>query len=141
MNTEIFHPAFFGYNNLPDSIELENRKLIPVKALRLKYHGMSQSNGAFSVENIRTLCKILGIELHRPVRGLYCIEEHYLKFFDRLHQFFSKNVSSFLDHNVHSYDAKGNLIWSIYNWKTHTWNHQLKCDGNTIKSIFQEFVM
>ena len=134
----MFDTAFFGYSELPDSIELDDRKLIPVKALRLKYHGTSQSNGAFSVENIRTLCKILGIELHRPVRGLYCIEEHYLKFFERLYQFLSKNVSCYLNYNCFHYDSKGNLIRSIYYWKTDTVHRELKCDSNTIKSIFQE---
>ena len=34
MNNEVFDTAFFGYKNLPDSIELENRKLIPIKTLK-----------------------------------------------------------------------------------------------------------
>jgi len=41
MNTNVFDSSFFGYTNLPDSIELENRKLIPVKALKLKYEDHS----------------------------------------------------------------------------------------------------
>ncbi len=97
INNEIFYPAFFGYENLPNSIEVKGCKLIPVKSLCLKYHGTitnsSQSNGQFCVGNIRSLCNSLEIHLHRPVRGLYCIEERYLKFFDALYQFYIKEVS------------------------------------------------
>jgi hypothetical protein len=139
MNTEIFHPAFFGYENLPDLIELDNRKLIPIKAIRLKYQGKSQSKGAFCAENIRSLCNILGIELYRPVRGLYCIEEHYSKFFDYLHQFYSQHFS-FSHHNFHHYENNGDLIWSIYNWKTGNVRQEKKCDGKLIKTLFNNFI-
>ena len=72
MNTEVFDTAFFGYSNLPDSIELENRKLIPIKTLK------------GSAMFIRQICKIVGIQVYRPVKGLYCIEENDCRFFDYL---------------------------------------------------------
>jgi hypothetical protein len=139
MNSSIFHPAFFGYENLPDSIELDNHKLIPIKALRLKYQGKSQSKGAFCAENIRSLCNILSIELHRPVRGLYCIEEHYSKFFDYLYQFYSQHAGSFLHHNSYYYASNGDLIWYIHNWKTGAIREVKKCDGKLIKTLFRNF--
>lgn len=86
MNTEIFHSAFFGYENLPDSIELENRKLIPIKALKLRYEKNCMRSDHFGATCIRQICKIVGIQVHRPVKGLYCIEENDCKFFDYLHQ-------------------------------------------------------
>ena len=96
-DNEIFYSAFFGYKNLPGSIEVGNRKLIPVKSLCLKYHGTItnsyQSNREFCVSKIRRLCEFLEIQLHRPVKGLYCVEERYLKFFDALYQFYMKESS------------------------------------------------
>lgn len=86
MNTEIFDSSFFGYTNLPDSIELGNRKLVPIKVLKLKYEGNSMSGGVFAVCEIRHLCEYLNIQLYRPVKGLYCIEDSYVRFFDYLHQ-------------------------------------------------------
>lgn len=74
MNTEIFDTAFFGYSNLPDSIELEDRKLIPIKTLK------------GSAMFIRQICKFVGIQVYRPVKGLYCIEEQDCKFFDYLRE-------------------------------------------------------
>jgi hypothetical protein len=141
LNNEIFHLAFFGYKNLPNSIEIENRKLIPVKALRLKYQGASNSDGAFCVKNIRALCKFLEIQLHRPVRGLYCIEEHYLKFFDALYQFYMKEVSSYIDHPNHYYNYKGDLMWCIYNCRTGEIFHKKKCDGRVIKNMLREVMV
>ena len=136
-NNEIFHPAFFGYNNLPDSIEIENCKLIPIKTLRLKYHGTDKS-GVFCVENIRSLCKFLEIQLHRPVRGLYCIEERYLKFFNTLYQFYIKEVSSFIHHSNHYYNYNGDLMWCIYSWKTGKTLYEKKCDGEVIRNVFDK---
>jgi len=88
MNTAIFDSSFFGYQNLPDSIELNDNKLIPIKVLKLRYedHSMVSSCNLFSVSNIRSICAFLGIELHRPVKGLYCVEENYVRFFDYLYQ-------------------------------------------------------
>jgi len=137
LDNEIFHPAFFGYENLPNSIEIENRKLIPVKALRLKYQGTSNSDGAFCVKNIRALCKFLKIQLHRPVRGLYCIEERYQKFFNTLYQFYIKEVSSYdIHYSNHYYNYKGDLMWCMYNRRTGEILHEKKCDGRVIKNIF-----
>ena len=136
MNSEIFHPAFFGYQNLPDSIEFNDRKLIPIKALRLKYHGKSQSSGVFSVENIRSLCNLLGIELHRPVRGLYCIEDCYSNFFDRLYDFYTKQVNSFIHFSGYFYSKSGDLMWGIANWKTGKMTYEKKCDFDLIEKLF-----
>lgn len=88
MNSNIFDSSFFGYSNVPDSIEFNEHKLIPIKSLKLKYedHSMSSSCNLFSVSKIKTICSIIGIQLYRPVKGLYCIEESYTKFFDYLHQ-------------------------------------------------------
>ena len=96
-DNEIFYPAFFGYQNLPNSIEVGNRKLIPVKSLCLKYNGTITNgprNNNFSTGDIRMLCMKLEIQLHRPIRGLYCVEERYLKFFDALYQLHIKKVES-----------------------------------------------
>jgi len=70
----MFDTAFFGYSELPDSIELDDRKLIPIKTFQ---------HGAIFT---RSICKVVGIQLHRPVKGLYCIEENDCKFFDYLYQ-------------------------------------------------------
>ena len=99
MNTEIFDSSFFGYQNLPDSIELNDSKLIPIKVLKLRYedHSMVSSCNLFSVSTIKSICTILGIELHRPVKGLYCIEENYVRFFDYLYQLrIDKMLSNYL---------------------------------------------
>ena len=137
-NNEIFHPAFFGYKNLPDSIEIENCKLIPIKALRLKYQGTSSSDGTFCVQNIRSLCKFLEISLHRPVRGLYCIEESYLKFFNTLYQFYMKEVSTYIHHPNHYYNYNGDLMCARYNLKTHVTTYEKKCDGEVIRNMFDK---
>jgi hypothetical protein len=94
MNSTIFDSAFFGYTEMPDLIEIGERKLIPVKSLKLKYenHSMVFSGNLFSVSTIKSICSLIGIELHRPVKGLYCIEEKYCKFFDYLHQLRLNNV-------------------------------------------------
>lgn len=84
--------AFFGYQDLPDSIELNDRKLIPIKSLKLKYERNSMSGGVFAVQNIRIMCRILNIPLQRPVKGLYCLEEKYSKFFDCAHRFYLDGI-------------------------------------------------
>ncbi len=88
MNTSIIDSAFFGYNNLPDSIEIDDQKLIPIKALKLRYeeNSMVSSCNLFSVSTIKSICTFLGIKLHRPVKGLYCVEDSYVRFFDYLYQ-------------------------------------------------------
>lgn len=94
MNSNIFDSSFFGYTNLPDSIQLNDSKLIPIKFLKLKYedHSMSSSCNLFSVSTIKVICSFLGIQLHRPVKGLYCIEECYCNFFDYLYQLRKDNI-------------------------------------------------
>jgi hypothetical protein len=87
MITSTFDVSFFGYKDLPSSLQFDDQQnLIPVKYLKLKYekNSMNSSCDLFSVSNIRHICTFLGIELHRPVKGLYCIEESYVRFFDHL---------------------------------------------------------
>jgi hypothetical protein len=105
MNTAIFDSSFFGYKNLPDSIELNDNKLIPIKVLKLRYedHSMVSSCNLFSVSTIKSICTILGIELHRPVKGLYCIGENYVRFFDYLYQLQ-------IDKMINSYFRKDDLL-------------------------------
>jgi hypothetical protein len=105
MNSNIFDSSFFGYSNVPDSIELDDRKLIPIKSLKLKYedHSMAYSGNLFSVSTIKSICSIIGIELYRPVKGLYCIEEQYCKFFDYLHQLRE-------DHVINNYVFKREIV-------------------------------
>lgn len=87
MNTEVFDSSFFGYTNLPDSIEFENRKLIPLKRLKLRYLKNCMSwSPTFSASCIREICQFIGIKVYRPVKGLYCIGEDDCKFFDYLYQ-------------------------------------------------------
>lgn len=69
METTIFDSAFFGYKNLPDSVEVDGMKLIPIKTIQ-----------RFSAGLIRNICKIVNIPIHRPVKGLICIEEKYAQF-------------------------------------------------------------
>jgi hypothetical protein len=88
MTSSAFDCAFFGYQDLPDSIELNDRKLIPIKTLKLKYEGNSMSGGEFSVSCIKSMCDVLNIPLERPIKGLYCLEEKYCKFFDYLHHLY-----------------------------------------------------
>ena len=112
--------------------------MIPIKALRLKYQGTSSSDGTFCVQNIRSLCKFLEISLHRPVRGLYCIEESYLKFFNTLYQFYMKEVSTYIHHPNHYYNYNGDLMCARYNWKTHVTTYEKKCDGEVIRNMFDK---
>jgi hypothetical protein len=94
MNSNIFDSSFFGYSNVPDSIELDDRKLIPIKSLKLKYedHSMAYSGKLFSVSTIKTICWLTAIEVHRPIKGLYCVEEEDAKFFDYLYELRRTNV-------------------------------------------------
>jgi hypothetical protein len=89
--------------------------LIPVKALKLKYedHSMVSSCNLFSVSSIKSICSFVGIELYRPVKGLYCVEESYVRFFDYLYQLICNQLVN----------------------KNDCFNR------NTIQSIFQAFVM
>jgi hypothetical protein len=88
INSNIFDSAFFGYSDLPELIEIGQFKLIPIKSMKLKYenHSMVYSGNLFSVSNIKRICNFIGIQLYRPVKGLYCVEERYYKFFDYLYQ-------------------------------------------------------
>ncbi len=76
MNTAIFDSAFFGYQNLPNSIELNDRKLIPIKTLNVFKRG---------THFVQYACKLLKIQIHRPVKGLLCVEDHYARVLEYLH--------------------------------------------------------
>jgi len=76
MNTAIFDSAFFGYSNLPDSIELNDRKLIPIKTLNIFKYG---------THFVQYACKVLKIDIHRPVKGLLCVEDQYAQVLDYLY--------------------------------------------------------
>lgn len=77
MNAAIFESAFFGYQNLPDSIELNDRKLIPIKTLNVFQRG---------THFVQYACKLLKIEIHRPVKGLLCVEDQYAQVLEYLYQ-------------------------------------------------------
>ena len=77
MNTAIFDSAFFGYQNLPNSIEVNDRKLIPIKTLNVFKRG---------THFVQYACKFLKIEIHRPVKGLLCVEDQYAQVLEYLHQ-------------------------------------------------------
>jgi hypothetical protein len=124
----MFDTAFFGYSDLPDMIDLNGKELVPLKSIRLKYHGTSQQT-PFDVSNLRHLCNVLGIELHRPVKGLYCIEKCYSQFFDFLYSFYVKEVTSIGFYGPYYYDQNGNLMWL----------DSKKCSGQMIQNLFQSF--
>ena len=127
----MFDTAFFGYSDLPDLIDVNGKELVPLKSIRLKYHGTSQKT-PFDVSNLRYLCSLLGIKLHRPVRGLYCIEKCYSYFFDILYSFYVKEV------------IKGGFYGSVYYYNRYgdlMFLNRKECDGQTIKQLFQSFMM
>jgi hypothetical protein len=86
METSIFQTAFFGYKNLLEyektviGFSLKDKRLIPIKKLKLEK--------GYSVNEIRTICRVLDIPVHRPVPGLYCLEEKYCKFIDHAYHLF-----------------------------------------------------
>jgi hypothetical protein len=84
MTESTFDCAFFGYQDLPESIELNDLKLIPIKTLKLKK--------GYLVNNIRMMCKVLGIPVQRPVKGLYCLEEKYCKFIEHAYRLLREGV-------------------------------------------------
>ena len=77
MNNVIFDSAFFGYSNLPTSIEVDNRKLVPIKTLNLFSKG---------THFVQYACKLLKIKIYRPVKGLLCVEEQYVQVLDYLYE-------------------------------------------------------
>ena len=114
MTTAPFDVSFFGYTDLPSSLQFDDQqKLIPVKSLKLKYekNSMNSSCDLFSVPNIRWICTFLGIQLHRPVKGLYCIEESYVRFFDHLHYLLT---NGFISDGYKDRDLISNLFESFY---------------------------
>jgi hypothetical protein len=64
---------------------------------------------SFSVSTIKDICEALGIKLHRPVKGLYCIEEKFCKFFDYLY----RNPNVFPD-SLKPYSSHYSDLISIY---------------------------
>ena len=108
MTTSTFDCAFFGYKDLPELIELNEYKLVPIKSLKVRYTGnsMYSSTDLFSVSTIKDICEALGIKLHRPVKGLYCIEEKFCKFFDYLYRnpnVIPDNTKLYLSHLIPIY--------------------------------------
>lgn len=92
MTTNIFNSAFFGWKDLPNLIEYQGKKLIPLKALKLKNGGnATYQSGLFDVSSMRRICEMVGITLYRPVLGLYCISDNECNFFSYLHQFLGKD--------------------------------------------------
>ena len=96
--TSFSDSAFFGYDNLPNSIEFNGCKLIPFKSLKIKYEKNKMScdilGGAWTM---RLYCKMLGIQTYRPMKGLWCVEEKDSKFFDFLYQFMTINPNFRID--------------------------------------------
>lgn len=126
----MFDTAFFGYSDLPDLIDLNGKELVPLKSIRQKYHGTSQST-PFNVSNLRDLCNFLNIKLHRPVKGLYCVEKCYSQFFDYLHSFYLKEVTKIGFYgSAYYYNRHGDLMFL---------NSQ-KCNGQTIQHLFHSFM-
>ena len=80
MNTAIFDSAFFGYQNLPDSIELDGSKLIPIKTLNIFKKG---------THFVQYACKVLKIQIHRPIKGLLCVEDQYAQVLEYLYMNYS----------------------------------------------------
>lgn len=76
MTTAIFDSAFFGYSNLPDLIEVNDQKLIPIKTLNVFQRG---------THFVQYACKVLKIDIHRPVKGLLCVEDQYAQVLEYLH--------------------------------------------------------
>jgi len=76
MTTAIFDSAFFGYSNLPDLIEVNDQKLIPIKTLKVFQKG---------THFVQYACKVLKIQIHRPVKGLLCVEDQYAQVLEYLH--------------------------------------------------------
>jgi hypothetical protein len=150
----MFDTAFFGYSELPDLIELEGKELIPLKAIRLKYNKCGRKH-YFSVKNLHSLCKFLGIKLHRPVKGLYCVEKIYIQFFEKLNSLYNelkfvhfpcygKDFERFrstyngVDHC--SYDWQGNLVRATYDRDPQPSIRQIYVSGNTILDVYKNFM-
>ena len=126
----MFDTAFFGYTDLPDQIDLDGKELVPLKSIRTKYHGTSQQT-PFDVSNLRHLCKVLEIELHRPVKGLYCVEKIYANFFDFLYSFYVKEVTKIgFVGSTYYYNYKGDLMFLS----------KKICDSKIIHNVFRYFM-
>ena len=142
----MFDTAFFGYSDLPDYIELEGKSYVPLKAIRVKYHGTRSKVTPFDVENLKALCKFLRIDIYRPVKGLYCIEQLHAKFFDVLHKFYEQKRSEV---------ERGDLCWGwgvkYYNYRGDLMSrgsycgmnpfHKVIVDSNSIRNLYDNFLM
>jgi hypothetical protein len=76
MNPAIFDSAFFGYSNLPNLIEVNDQKLIPIKTLNVFQRG---------THFVQYVCKVLKIDIHRPVKGLLCVGDQYAQVLEYIH--------------------------------------------------------
>ena len=143
----MFDTAFFGYSDLPDCIELEGKSYVPLKAIRVKYHGTRSKETPFDIENLKALCKVLGIHIYRPVKGLYCIEQFYAKFFDVLHKFYEQKQSEMIEKRdccwgwgVKYYTYRGDLMSRGSYCGMDPFNKVI-VDSNSIRNLYDNFLM
>ena len=83
MKEFLTNSAVFGWKNLPDELVFNGMKMIPLKKYKLR-HVDAKNGGGVSVSNLRNVCRILNIEVFRPIMGLYCIRVEDCKFLDYL---------------------------------------------------------
>jgi len=125
MDTNIFESAFFGWKNLPNMIEYQEKKLIPLKTLKLKNGGnATHHDGLFSVSEMKSICKKVGITVYRPIVGLYCISKDDCDFFSYLHDY----LKSLIDGN---YKGDGcSDSYAIYCSLHKEWENLIACYYN-----------
>ena len=129
----MFDTAFFGYSDLPDCIEIEGKSYVPLKAIRVKYHGTHPKETPFDVENLKMLCKVLRINIYRPVKGLYCIEKLYAEFFDSLYQFYCEKKT----------ELKKTKEYFLWGWGTKYYNYYgdlMTCGNHYGNSFYQVLI-
>jgi hypothetical protein len=129
----MFDTAFFGYSDLPDCIEIEGKSYVPLKAIRVKYHGTYTKKTPFDVENLKMICKVLGINIYRPVKGLYCVEKLYAEFFDALYHFYCEKKTELTK-------TKEYFLWG---WGTKYYNYYgdlMTCGNHYGNSFYQVLI-
>ena len=143
----MFDTAFFGYSDLPDCIEIEGKSYVPLKAIRLKYHGTRSKETPFDVVNLRTICKVLGIGIYRPIKGLYCVDKLYSKFFDTLHQFYEEKGVELRKTNEYFYWGWGMKYYTprgdLATYGSFYGNsfHEIIIGANEIMNLYRNFLM
>ena len=143
----MFDTAFFGYSDLPDCIEIEGKSYVPLKAIRVKYHGTHPKETPFDVENLKMICKVLGINIYRPVKGLYCVEKLYAKFFDVLHQFYYNRKKELQQTKEYDFWRSGRKYYNYYGdlmswgYNNRTPFDEVIIDKNQISNLYNNFLM